>query len=97
MTEKPAPPEGYVPTQDLPRAPIIYFEYCPTLGNNNGVINVLLAAGIVLPTETSATNVVPVTVAHLRCSAVAATQLRDALDKALLLGQPVENPQGRSN
>jgi len=99
MTETPAPlqDDTFQPLQDLPRAPIIFFEFCPTLGNNNGLINILLAAGIVLPTASSATNVVPVAVAHLRCTTVAAMQLRDAIDKALLMGQPVENPQGRSN
>jgi hypothetical protein len=40
--------------------------------------------------------VVPVAVAHLRCSTAAATQLRDALNKALLIGVAVE-PHGRSN
>jgi len=89
--------DGFQPIQDLPSAPIIYFEFCPTLGNNNGLINILLAASVVLPTATAATHVVPVAVAHLRCSTAAATQLRDALDKALLMGQPVDNPQGRSN
>ncbi|UZE47608.1 hypothetical protein ONR75_22265 [Rhodopseudomonas sp. P2A-2r] len=56
----------------------------------------MLAAGIVMPTATSATDVVPVAVAHLRCSTAAATQLRDAINKALLIGAPVEQ-QGRSN
>jgi hypothetical protein len=32
------------------------------------------------------TDVVPVAVAHLRCTAAAAIQLRDAIDKALLIG-----------
>ncbi|NVN87032.1 MAG: hypothetical protein HXX15_13205 [Rhodopseudomonas sp.] len=99
MTEKPAakPEDGFQPIQDLPRAPIIFFEFCPTLGNNNGLINIMLAAGIVLPTASPATNVVPVAVAHLRCTTVAAAQLRDALNAALLIGQPVENPDGKSN
>jgi hypothetical protein len=89
--------DAYRPVQDLPAAPIIFFEFCPTLGNNNGLINIMLAAGIVLPTATTATDVVPVAVAHLRCSTTAATQLRDALNAALLIGQAVGNPQGRSN
>jgi hypothetical protein len=89
--------DAFKPIQDLPAAPIIYFEFCPTLGNNNGLINIMLATGIVLPTATTATDVVPVAVAHLRCSTNAATQLRDALNAALLIGQPVDNPQGKSN
>jgi hypothetical protein len=96
MAEK--PPETFVPIQDLPAAPIIYFEFCPTLGNSNGLINIMLATGIVLPAGGGSTNVVPVAVAHLRCSAQAALQLRDSIDKALLMGQPVgDTPQGRIN
>ena len=94
MTDKPAP---FVPIQNQPSAPIIFFEFCPTLGNNNGLINVMLAASLVLPTGTSATDVVPVAVAHLRCTTAAAIQLRDALDKAILIGQPVQNSEGKSN
>jgi hypothetical protein len=99
MTDQPStkPEQVFVPIRDLPRAPIIYFEFCPTLGNNNGLINILLAAGVVLPTGGSTTDVQPVAVAHLRCSSAAAIQLRDALDKALLMGAPVDNPQGKSN
>ncbi|HEY8333596.1 MAG TPA: hypothetical protein VIQ05_07355 [Tardiphaga sp.] len=97
MTDTPEnPPGGFVPVRDLPAAPIIFFEFCPTLGNNQGLINIMLAAGIVMPTASSATDVVPVAVAHLRCSTAAATQLRDAINKALLMGAPIE-PQGRSN
>jgi hypothetical protein len=89
--------DEFKPIQDLPTAPIIFFEFCPTLGNNNGLINIMLAAGIVLPTATTATDVVPVAVAHLRCTSTAAAQLRDALIAALLIGQPVDNPQGKPN
>jgi len=98
MTEKPEkPPEGsFVPIRDLPAAPIIFFEFCPTLGNNQGLINIMLATGIVMPTASTATDVVPVAVAHLRCSTAAATQLRDAINKALMIGAPME-PQGRAN
>jgi hypothetical protein len=52
MTEKPAPKtsnEVFTPIRDLPSAPIIFFEFCPTLGNHNGLINIILAAGIVMP------------------------------------------------
>lgn len=97
MTDKPGAAEVFVPIRDLPAAPIIYFEFCPTLGNNAGLINIMLATGLVMPAGGSTTEIVPVAVAHLRCSAAAATQLRDAIDKALLIGQPVDNPQGKSN
>ena len=49
------------------------------------------------PSGGPGTDVVPVAVAHLRCTAAAATQLRDAIDKALLIGAPVQNPEGKAN
>jgi hypothetical protein len=100
MTEKPAPlppAEMFVPIQNLPSAPIIFFEFCPTLGNNNGLINIMLGAGLVMPTSGPGTETIPVAVAHLRCTTTAATQLRDALNKALELGAAFEPPQGRAN
>jgi hypothetical protein len=102
MTEKPAPApatlaEMFTPIQDLPSAPIIFFEFCPTLGNNNGLINIMLAAGLVMPTSGPGTETVPVAVAHLRCSTAAAVQLREALGKAIQLGTAFEAPQGRAN
>jgi hypothetical protein len=98
MTDKPAAnAEVFVPVRDLPAAPIIFFEFCPTLGNANGLINIMLGAGVVLPTGGSTTEVVPVAVAHLRCTTAAAIQLRGAIDKALLIGSPVQNPEGKSN
>ena len=48
MTEKPAPDatnEVFIPVRDLPSAPIIFFEFCPTYGNHNGLINTVVAAG----------------------------------------------------
>jgi hypothetical protein len=35
--------------------------------------------------------------AHLKCNIPAAKALRDALDRALLLARPVENPEGKAN
>lgn len=100
MTEKPAPlppAEVFVPIQNLPSAPIIFFEFCPTLGNNNGLINIMLAAGLVMPTNGPGTQTIPVAVAHLRCTTSSAIQLRDALSKALELGSAFEAPKGRAN
>ena len=100
MTDKPmpaAPAETFIPIQDLPSAPIIFFEFCPTLGNNNGLINIMLAAGLVMPTGGPGTETIPVAVAHLRCTSSSAVQLRDALSKALELGAAFEAPKGRAN
>jgi hypothetical protein len=56
----------------------------------------MLAAGIVMPSGGPGTDVVAVAVAHRRCT-VAAIQLRDAIDKALLIGAPVQNPEDNAN
>jgi hypothetical protein len=50
-----------------------------------------------MPSAGSVTDVVPVAVAHLRCTAAAAIQLRDATDKALLIGRPVQNREGKAS
>ena len=100
MTDRPTGKpleESFTPIADQPRAPIIFFEYCPTLGNAQGLINVMLATGIVMPTSSGNTHVTPVAVAHLRCTTNAAIQLRDAIDKALLMGAPVGHPEGKTN
>jgi hypothetical protein len=81
--------------KDAVRAPIIYFEGVPTCGYNNGIVNLLLAVGVVLPTPDGRTITEPVAVAHLRCNVIAAQALRDTIDKALLLATPV--PEGKAN
>jgi hypothetical protein len=100
MADNPQPrapldPGKEIAVTDIARAPIIYFEGVPTLGFNNGVVNLMLAVGLVLPTADGGTLTKPVAVAHLRCHTVAARHLRDAIDKALLLATPV--PEGKAN
>jgi hypothetical protein len=80
---------------DAVRAPIIYFDNAPTCGYGNGIINVMLAAGLVLPTADGGTVSHGVAVAHLRCNLAAAAQLRDTIDKALLIATPA--PEGKVN
>ncbi|MCR6734834.1 MAG: hypothetical protein NVV83_12475 [Afipia sp.] len=99
MTEKPEPPadHGYLPVDGILEAPIIFFEICPTLGNNGGLINVLLATSLIAPSPNGQISTRIKAVAHLRMTAGSAKNLRDTLDKALLIGAPVENPQGKAN
>jgi hypothetical protein len=94
-TRAPVEPGKETTVKDATRAPIIYFEGVPTLGFNNGIVNLMLAVGLVLPTADGGTLTEPVAVAHLRCNALAAIQLRDSLDKVLLLATPV--PEGKAN
>lgn len=99
MTENsPSPPTNtFAPVEGLMEAPIVYFEYCPTLGNNNGVINVLLVASIVDPTVNGGIQTRVRATGHLRMTVPAAVNLRDTIDKALLIGAPVENPGGKAH
>lgn len=74
---------------DVPHAPIIFFDGAPVFSFMDETVRVTLTAvranriGDGLFTEY-------VTVAYLRCGPEAAKSLRDALDKALLLGTKVE-------
>jgi hypothetical protein len=74
---------------DTALAPFIFFEGVPNLGFNNGVVNLTLANGRHLMTEGAAVTDF-VAVAHLRCSVVAAMELRKAIDDALLLASKTE-------
>jgi hypothetical protein len=64
------------------------FRERPDLWLRERIINVMLAASVVLPTADGGTVSHGVAVAHLRCNLAAAAQLRDAIDKALLIASP---------
>jgi hypothetical protein len=49
-------PRKEVTVKDAPRAPIIYFEVVPTFGFNDGIVNVMLALGLILPTTDGMLN-----------------------------------------
>ena len=90
MADDPSPAASHDPgkeitTKDGPLAPIIYFDGVPTIGFNNGIVSLLLAVGLILPTKGGQVLGQSVAVAHLRCNAAAALQLRNSIDKALLL------------
>ena len=80
----PAPPSPIPPgTFD---AQIIYFDGIQSLGHHREIINVTVTVGVVVPSKNGRTVTIPKIAAHLRCTAAVAQELRDALDKALLLG-----------
>lgn len=95
MTDETKP--SFIPVEGVMEAPVIFFEACPTFGNNGGLINVMLAVGIVVPSEEGNVKTRVRAVAHLRMTAASAVGLRDIIDKALLIGAPVENPAGKAN
>jgi hypothetical protein len=77
--------------------PLVYFDHAPSLSHLNGVIGVTLTVSGNVPTETGGIEMVAAVAAHLKCNVFAARALRDALNAALLLAEPVENPEGPSN
>lgn len=93
MTDTPATSSDpdFVPIEGVMEAPVVYFEVCPTFGNNNGLINVLLATGLI----DSAPHGKVKAVTHLRMTAAAAVNLRDTINNALAMGMP--KPEGRAN
>jgi hypothetical protein len=77
-------------------APFIYFDGAPTFGFKEGIANITLEAlryvhanGKVISDK--------VIVAHLRMSLPGMLRLKSAIEGALLLAQPVENPEGKNN
>jgi hypothetical protein len=85
-----------VPLSQIP-LPVIYFDASPSSSHLNGIIGITLTVSGNVPTSDG--KIVPCAgvVAHLKCNIPAAMQLRGALDNALLLAQPVENPEGKAN
>jgi hypothetical protein len=68
---------------DPPRAPFIYYDGAPGIGNDFDVIMITLSAHRLLIGSKNETIVEPIAVAHLRGTRNAARILRDALNKAL--------------
>jgi len=76
---------------------IIYFDSSPALSHMNGIIGITLVVTGNVPMSDSGVASVASVVAHLKCNVVAARALRDTIDSALLLAQPVEKPEGPAN
>ena len=64
-------------------APIVYFDIVPTYGVMAGAIQIELAGRNINPLPDGETQVEFMVTGRLRCSPVAAENLRDAIDKAL--------------
>ncbi len=93
MPDKPDKPEQFAPAKitvtDTGIAPYIFFEGAPNFGFANGIVNITLAATRHLIKDGAAFSDI-VAVAHLRCNPIAALELRNALDSALLLAAKTE-------
>ena len=85
-----------IPLSSVPM-PVVYFDNAPSLSHNKGVIGVTLTVTGNAPTADGNVIQFASVVAHLKCNIPAAIALRGALDSALLLAQPVESPEGKTN
>lgn len=99
MADIPAVPSdpNFIPIEGIMEAPVIFFEVCPTFGNNGGLLNVMLATGLIDSAPHGKVVSRVKAVAHLRMTAAAAVNLRDTLNSALAMGVPVQKPEGRTN
>lgn len=92
---QPQPKPGQKPSPEKPTptlavfgndaAPMIFFDGPVAVGFNNGVVQVELAANTIVPLslDKPETKTRTVVTGHLRCSVIAAQQLRDLLDNML--------------
>jgi hypothetical protein len=101
--DKPAGPPRRGITVVLNEAPFIYTDGATTFGVTGGIIQIELAAHIIVPTPDGGTKTEIVTTAHLRCSQKAAADLRVILDRVLEIAQnpaatvTAGTPEGRLN
>ena len=88
-----------VSLRDTPHAPIVFYEWAPTSGFANGIINVTLGAKRIAQVRSNGAVVSEgVVVAHLRGSVQAALNLRRALDRALSAAVGAQTPpKGKTN
>ena len=77
--------------------PVVYFDGAPGLSHLNGVIGITLTVTGNVPLADGSVATCAAVVTHLKCNIPAALSLRDALNQALLLAAPVENPEGKAN
>jgi len=90
--------KGQVPSfENRNDVPIIYFDIAPAYGVMSAMVQVELGARILVPHQDDSVDVRFVSSGRLRCSAVAAVHLRNAIDASLkMLEQPQPNPVGTS-
>lgn len=95
--ENPKPPADLIYEDTGAMAPLVYFDIVGAYGTMNGAIEVELATRILVPKPDGSTEVKFLSSGRLRCSAQAASNLRQALDAALkMLEQPQAEPVAAS-
>ena len=94
-TAKPPPDLIYEDTGAA--VPLVYFDIVGAYGTMNGTVQIELATRILVPKPDGSTEVKFLSSGRLRCSATAATNLRNGLDAALkMLEQPQPDPVAAS-
>jgi len=73
-------------------APLVYFDIVGAYGTMHGAIELELATRILIPKPDGATEVRFLSTGRLRCSATAATNLRNGLDAALKMLEQSQQP-----
>jgi hypothetical protein len=91
------PPPDLIYEDTGSAAPFVYFDIIGAYGTMHGAVEVELATRILVPKANGSTEVKFISSGRLRCSAHAATNLRNALDAALkMLEQPHADPVATS-
>ena len=92
MTDQPpAKPADLIYEDTGAAAPLVYFDIVGAYGTMNGSVEIELATRILVPKTDGSTEVKFISSGRLRCSATAASNLRNGLDAALKM---LEQPQG---
>jgi hypothetical protein len=91
------PPASFIYEDTGALAPLVYFDIIGAYGTMHGAIEVELATRILAPKPDGSTEIKFISTGRLRCSAAAATILRNGLDAALkMLEQPQTDPVAAS-
>jgi hypothetical protein len=88
MSETAKEPE-FIKVERLLEAPIIYADAVPKFSVRQNIVSITLAATAVELVSKADASTHLIAVAGLRMTAATALQLRDLLDKALLVMQPI--------
>lgn len=78
---------------DAMTAPIIYIDGTSNCGFGNGVVNVTLVVNRFLPRADGGVTTATFAAVHIRCHLAAAVELRNTLDRAILMAA---SPSGHS-
>jgi len=81
------------PYEDSHSAPFVYFDIVAAHGTMNGAIQIELASRILVPDPRGRVEIRFRSTGHIRCTPIAAAQLRDSLAAAIKM---LEQPQQQS-